>query len=108
MITLAGRAGEIPIVYTGLRPGEKLSEELLTEEEEQSQVVRDRIRVTRSPPPPGDLARWLGELRRLAEAGDRGGILAGLRALVPTYESPGGAVAARVAARAAASTVEAQ
>ena len=77
-------------------------------------MVRDRIRVTRSPPPPADLAWWLGELRRLAEAGDRGGILAALRALVPTYETP--RAVARVAAppalpavqRAAASTVGAQ
>ncbi len=88
MVALAGRAGEIDVVYTGLRPGEKVSEELLTEDEERSQVVRDRIRVTSSPPPPPDLARRLSELRVLAQAGDRGGVLSLLRALVPTYEVP--------------------
>jgi FlaA1/EpsC-like NDP-sugar epimerase len=99
MIALAGRTGDIQVVFTGLRPGEKLSEELLTEEEEQSQVVRDRIRVTRSPPPPPDLARWLDELRRSADAADRAAVIAGLRQLVPTFRpaaqarpatSPGG------------------
>jgi FlaA1/EpsC-like NDP-sugar epimerase len=87
MITLSGRVpGEIPIVYTGLRPGEKLFEELLTEEEERSQVVRDRIRLTESPPPPHDLGAWLGELQRLAEAGDRIGLVSVLKTLVPTYQ----------------------
>ncbi len=88
MIMMSGRAGEIPIVFTGLRPGEKLAEQVLTEEEEESQVVRDRIRVTRSPPPPSDLALALAELRRLADAGERGGIISMLRQLVPTYRVP--------------------
>jgi FlaA1/EpsC-like NDP-sugar epimerase len=85
MIALAGRSGEIEIVYTGLRPGEKLHEEVLTEEEERSQIVRNRIRVTHSPAPPSDLATWLVQLRRLADAGDRARILSVLHALVPTY-----------------------
>ncbi|GEJ56258.1 nucleoside-diphosphate sugar epimerase/dehydratase [Anaeromyxobacter diazotrophicus] len=85
MITLAGRAGEVEVTYTGLRPGEKLHEELLTEDEERSERVRNRIHVTESPAPPPDLAHWLGELKRLAEVGDRNTLLAVLRALVPTY-----------------------
>ncbi len=87
MITLSGRAPrDVRIVYTGLRPGEKLEEELLTEEEERSQVVRDRIRLTESPPPPTDLAVQLAELHRLAEAGDRPGVLVAMRTLVPSYQ----------------------
>jgi FlaA1/EpsC-like NDP-sugar epimerase len=92
MIALSGRVAgnDVKIVYTGLRPGEKLSEELLTEEEEQSHAVRDRIRIARSPAPPADLELRLAELRRLAEAGDPEAILRSLRALVPTYRpSPG-------------------
>ena len=87
MITLAGRVPgvDIEVVYTGLRPGEKLSEELLTEEEEQTHAVRDRIRVARSPAPPPDLELRLAELRRLAEHGDRDAICWALRSLVPTY-----------------------
>jgi len=87
LITMAGYVPgrEIPIVFTGLRPGEKLAEELLTEEEEKTQVVRNRIKVARPPPPPADLAQKLEELRRLAEHGDREGILRALSAAVPTY-----------------------
>jgi FlaA1/EpsC-like NDP-sugar epimerase len=90
MITLAGHVpGEdIPIVFTGLRPGEKLREELLTEEEERSQTVRDRIRVTQSPPAPPDLVRRLERLRQLADGADDAAILAELRVLVPTYATP--------------------
>jgi len=87
LITMAGRIPdrEIPIVYTGLRPGEKLFEELLTEEEEQSALVRNRINVAKSPPPPPDLARLLRVLQERAEAGDREGILQAITVLVPTY-----------------------
>jgi FlaA1/EpsC-like NDP-sugar epimerase len=76
---------DVEVVYTGLRPGEKLAEELLTEEEEQSHAVRDRIRIARSNELPGDLPLRLAELRRRAEEGDAEGIRRSLRALVPTY-----------------------
>ena len=91
MITLAGLVpGEdVSIVYTGLRPGEKLAEQLLTEEEEHSHVVRDRIHVTRAHRPPADLGDQLADLRRLADEGDRERILAALRGLVPTYRANG-------------------
>ena len=92
LITLSGLVpdDEIPIVYTGLRPGEKLDEELLTEEEEEAETVRDRIRVVSSralEPPPRFQAR-LAELRHLAREGDADGILAALQHLVPTYRAP--------------------
>ncbi|MGC3996842.1 MAG: polysaccharide biosynthesis protein [Anaeromyxobacter sp.] len=87
LITLAGRVPgeEIPIVFTGLRPGEKLREELLTEEEEASVAVRDRIRVISSgtEPPPG-FQGALRDLRRLARAADTDGLIERLEALVPS------------------------
>jgi FlaA1/EpsC-like NDP-sugar epimerase len=96
LITMAGYipGEEIEIVYTGLRPGEKLHEELLTEDEERTQAVRNRICVAHSPPPPRDLMDRLDELRRLAEIGDRNGILAAIQRIVPTYTvTPNRAVA---------------
>jgi len=87
LITLSGHVpGEdISIVFTGLRPGEKLYEELLTEDEEETRAVSERIHVARSPAPPPDLEARLSHLRRLADDGDRSGIFAALSALVPTY-----------------------
>jgi FlaA1/EpsC-like NDP-sugar epimerase len=87
LIILAGRipGAEIPIVYTGLRPGEKLYEELLTEEEEETALVRNRIQVAKSPPPPPDLAKRLHALKELADEGDQKALVAEMRALVPTY-----------------------
>jgi FlaA1/EpsC-like NDP-sugar epimerase len=92
LITLAGRVPgvDIPIVYTGLRPGEKLYEELMTEEEEETAQVRNRINVAKSPPPPVDLAKQLHMLQEFALDGDREGLLASIEKLVPTYRrTPG-------------------
>ena len=101
MIALSGHVAgtDVKIVYTGLRPGEKLAEELLTEEEEQAHAVRDRIRIAKSPPPPADLALRLAELRRLSETGDRDSILRALKVLVPTYLPRTGAEPAPVPMR---------
>ena len=95
MIALSGRVAgtDVRIAYTGLRPGEKLAEELLTDEEEQSHAVRDRIRIARSPAPPPDLELRLAELRRLSDVGEPGAILGALRTLVPTYRLLPGAAA---------------
>lgn len=50
MITMAGLVPEqdIKIIFTGLRPGEKLQEDLMTEQEESSQKVREKIFVAKS------------------------------------------------------------
>ncbi len=90
LITMAGFVPnlEIPIVYTGLRPGEKLHEELMTEEEERTQRARNRILTAESPPPPTDLEKRLAELRKLADLGDAPGLLRAMRELVPSYRTP--------------------
>ena len=89
MVTMAGLVpgSDIRIEFIGLRPGEKLNEELMTEGEEQSQVVRDRIYAAKSPSPPADLQEHLARLRRQAEASDRRGLLRTLKRLIPTYVS---------------------
>jgi len=87
LITMAGLVPDkdIPIVFTGLRPGEKLNETLLSEEEERTQAVRDRILVAKSPPPPADLAERLDRLRHSADCGDANAVKAQMRSIVPTY-----------------------
>ena len=90
MITMAGHVagGDIPIVFTGLRPGEKVAEEILTEEEEQTRVARNRILVAKSPPPPADLPERIQRLHQAVNAVDRAGIRRILRELLPSYRTP--------------------
>jgi FlaA1/EpsC-like NDP-sugar epimerase len=88
MISLAGLVPDkdIPIVFTGLRPGEKLDEELMTEEEaRQSRLVRDHFRVVPAQATPPDLLARVERLAVLAREGDRARIVAELQALVPGY-----------------------
>jgi FlaA1/EpsC-like NDP-sugar epimerase len=90
MITMSGQVpeDEIPIVITGLRPGEKLDEELMTGQEERSSHKRgEMIRVITTPPPSPDLMEQVTHLLALAQEGDREGVRAALRAIVPTYDA---------------------
>jgi len=63
------------IVYTGLRPGEKLAEELRTGTEDLETTTKDKLLVIRRPEAEAaSLPRLLGQmetLERLAKAGDR-------------------------------------
>ena len=94
LITMAGLVPEvdIPIVFTGLRPGEKLHEALLTEEEEASFRVDAKIHVVKGPPPPSDLWDRLAELEVAAECEDAERVRELLPALISSYRN--GAVAA--------------
>ncbi len=90
LITMAGFVPnlEIPIVFTGLRPGEKLHEELMTDEEEKTQKARNRILIAESPPTLPDLRARLVELHKLADAGEPVALLRAMRELVPTFRTP--------------------
>ncbi|WP_223646875.1 nucleoside-diphosphate sugar epimerase/dehydratase [Corallococcus sp. EGB] len=87
MITMTGLVPDkdIPIIYTGLRPGEKLEETLLSEEEALTQQVRNRIKVAKSPAPPADFQLQLRRLDRAAKAGDALDVKRALQDLIPTY-----------------------
>jgi FlaA1/EpsC-like NDP-sugar epimerase len=78
---------EIPITFTGLRPGEKLYEELIGDDEAvEPSSAAGILRVVPKRLPQRRLARHaLGELERLAFAGDCAGVLACMKTLVPTY-----------------------
>jgi FlaA1/EpsC-like NDP-sugar epimerase len=90
---MSGRVPEvdIPIVFTGLRPGEKLFEDLMTAEEAKaSQPFRDAIRAILTPPPPASVMDAISLIEKQAEQGDRDGVLAALGALFPTYAAARG------------------
>ena len=90
MITMAGHVPDVDIAieFTGLRPGEKLYEELLTEDEERTQQVDRKIFVARCPAPPEDLDRRVLELADAAGAEDGVRVRAVLRSLVRSYSCP--------------------
>ena len=79
---------DIGIVYTGLRPGEKLYEELLLEGEGVLPTHHNKICIASSAPPPKDiLNKKIEELIIAAKVLDLPGIRAGLKGIVPEYQS---------------------
>src|SRR5690625_2584672 len=75
---------EIPIIFTGLRPGEKLYEELLTDEERSRVTEHANIyAATLEPIPTRELTQAIVELTRAALTQDRARIRELLDAIVP-------------------------
>ena len=86
---------EIDIAFTGVRPGEKLFEDLLTAEEGTQATRHEKIFVARGAAPTSERLRAvLDQLMTSARAGDREAVRAGLRQAVPTFRSPGEVVEA--------------
>lgn len=86
MIRLAGRVPyeDVAIEFTGLRPGEKVEEELVAPGEVATASSEAKIRiVTRARQADGDLARQLRHLTSLATRGDETALLRALAALTP-------------------------
>ena len=88
LVKLSGlSANEIPIVFTGLRPGEKLEEELWEKDAQVEPTAHPEVlRVREHDPVDGaELVRALGALASAAATGDRLQIEAALAQWIPTY-----------------------
>jgi hypothetical protein len=101
LIRLAGFVPdeEIPITFVGLRPGEKLYEELVATTEISGPSEIDKIMRVRSRTPPD--AAFLDRLDLLEEhaaAGDDAAVLQSLKVLIPEYSNLASGDAAAAAA----------
>jgi len=77
---------DIKIEFTGIRPGEKLFEELSTQEESTLPTSHEKIRVFRGDHiSRGALETHLDILRRLCQTGDTRGLVLELKEIVPEY-----------------------
>lgn len=79
---------DIHIAFTGLRPGEKLFEEISLAEEDVTKTPNNKIYICK----PADfdeqhIREWIGLLRGYLQKGDEAGAFACVRALVPTFKN---------------------
>ena len=91
LITLSGlRPGEdIEIVFTGVRPGEKLFEELSIRGEDIAPTPHPKIGIwKRRPEDHARVCQAIAELTRLADSGDAAVIRRTLSQIVPEYAEP--------------------
>ena len=90
MIELAGLVPgqDIEIAYTGLRPGEKLYEEVLSNKENTDETSHDRIRIARVREYAyGDAVKAVDELTKLSRVVDIPSTVKLMKAVVPEYVS---------------------
>ena len=96
MIRLAGLVPyeDIEIQFTGLRPGEKLVEELNGHNEGSSATYRDQMHIIQEVALPREtVAAWIAHLEQLVAARREKAILSHLQTLVPEYSPAGKAEA---------------
>ena len=88
MIRLSGVSG-IEIVETGLRPGEKLYEELLVKTESLTKTENSLIFIEKDTPlPRQEIDRRIRLLEEAVDTGSDETVRRALKAVVPTYRSP--------------------
>jgi len=75
---------DIPVIYTGIRPGEKLFEKLLTEDEALGVTQHQRIFITFPDRSVQDIAFHLRKLEQLLN-GDGSGVRDALMRMVPSF-----------------------
>lgn len=82
---------DIDIVFTGIRPGEKLAEELHLTGEDYEPTLYEKIRVVRQAADllPQGQERAVAALVAAAQRDDRPAIMAGLRSLIPGFQPAG-------------------
>jgi FlaA1/EpsC-like NDP-sugar epimerase len=77
---------DVPIVFTGLRPGEKLFEELMLEGEGLKPTSHQKVRVLEGGSYTFEQVQsWLDDLSSLVDAGNVYGLVAALKRIVPAY-----------------------
>ena len=89
MIVLAGLVPgkDIDIVFNGLRPGEKLYEELFEEREHVEPTTHPKIRrAIGAPVPMGELSDWLQSLQFNLPKRDEEELLQDLKRFVPSFQ----------------------
>jgi len=92
MIRLAGKVpdDEIAVVFTGMRPGEKMHEELIYDDETLAGTAREGINVASGRVVvPDDVTALLGALVDYARAGEAEATPGLIRSIVPEFHAPG-------------------
>ncbi len=80
---------DVPVVFTGIRPGEKLHEELMSEVEATVPTTIEKIRVVQTDEPDSSIIlEGLDALITALTRADRGDLLLAIGSLVPESTSP--------------------
>ena len=92
MIRLYGADPDhVPIVFTGLRPGEKLYEEPLTSEEATKPTTHPKLHIAQARAADRDAVRQMVAWCERDRVADDGEVRARMRAWIPEYSPPAGA-----------------
>ena len=75
---------DIQIEFTGLRPGEKMFEELFLDGEDHARTSHEKIYVASNEHEPGPSARWIVELMQAARVGDQDAVRSMITEYAPT------------------------
>jgi FlaA1/EpsC-like NDP-sugar epimerase len=78
---------DVPIVFTGLRPGDKMEESLTSQRESYRNLSGSTLRTVQSPvPEPEELANGLDDLQSALEQRNLPHLVAAVQHLVPEYQ----------------------